>query len=97
MSTLGAENTQPKSVLEAVQEESVAISEERDTLKAAAFEAAESTFAPVAEELVCLRREKRALEQALQEARSKLLAQASAPDAFDLETHLGRIVSPPRT
>ena len=75
MSTLGAENTQPKSALEAVQEESAAISEERDTLKAAAFEATESTSAPVTEELVCLRREYRALGQALQGARSKLLAQ----------------------
>ena len=61
MSTLGAENTQLKSALEAAQKESAAISEERDALKSAAPAAAESTSAPLAEEPERLRKEKRAL------------------------------------
>lgn len=97
MSTLGAENTQLKSALEAAQKESVAISEERDALKAAAPAAAESTSALLTEELEQLRKEKRALEHALQEEKSKLSVQASVPDTSDLEARIVRIVSPPRT
>jgi transposase len=97
MSTLGAENTQLKSAIEAAQKESAAISEERDALKAAAPAAAESASAPLTEELERLREEKRALEQALQEEKSKSPVQASVPDTSDLEAHLVRTVSPPRT
>ncbi len=88
MSTLGAENTQLKSTLEAAQKESAAISEERDALKVAAPAAAESTSSPLTEELGRLRKEKRALEQALQEEKSKPPVQASIPDASDLEARL---------
>jgi hypothetical protein len=97
MSTLGAENTQLKSALESAQQESAAISEERDALKAATPAAAESTPAPLTEELERLRKEKRALEQVLQEEKSKSLVQASVPDTSDLEARLVRIVPPPRT
>ena len=90
MSTLGAENTQLKSALEAAQKESAAILEERDALKAAVPGAADSTSAPLAEELERLQKEKRALEQALQEEKSKPPVQASAPDASDLEARLVR-------
>ena len=90
MSTLGAENTQLKSALEAAQKESAAISEERDALKSAAPAAAESTSAPLTEELERLRKEKRALELALQEEKSKPPVQASVPDTFDLEARLVR-------
>ena len=96
MSTLGAENTQLKSALESAQKESAAISEERDALKATASAAAESTSAPLTEELERLRKEKRALEQALQEEKSKSPVQASVPDISDLEARLVRIVSPPK-
>jgi nucleoprotein TPR len=88
MSTLGAENTQLKSALEAAQKESAAISEERDALKSAA--PAESTSAPLTEELERLRKEKRALELALQEEKSKPPVQASVPDTSDLEARLVR-------
>jgi hypothetical protein len=93
MSTLGAESTQLKSALEAAKKESASISEERDALKAAAHATAESTAVPLIEEpeLEWLRKEKRALEQALQE-RSKSPLQASIPDTSDLEVRLVRIV-----
>ena len=89
MSALGAENTQLKATLETAQKESAAILEERDALKASA--PAESTSAPLAEELERLRREKTALEQALQEEKSKPSVPASIPDTSDLETRLVRI------
>jgi predicted RNase H-like nuclease (RuvC/YqgF family) len=88
MSALGSENTQLKSALEAAQKESAAVSEERDALKASA--PAESTSAPLAEELERLRREKVVLEQALQEEKSKPPVQASNPDTSDLEARLVR-------
>lgn len=90
MSTLGAENTQLKSALEVAQKESVALSEERDALKAAAPAAAESTSALLTEELEQLRKEKVILEQALQEEKSKLPVQASVPDTSDLEARIVR-------
>lgn len=89
MSALGAENTQLKATLETAQKESAAISEERDALKASA--PAESASAPPTEELERLRREKTALEQALQEEKSKPSVQASIPDTSDLEARLVRI------
>jgi hypothetical protein len=97
MSTLGAENTELKSALESAQKESAAISEERDALKAAAPAAVESTSAPLTEELARLQKVKRALEQALQEEKSKSPVQSSVPDTSDLEARLVRQVSPPRT
>jgi hypothetical protein len=98
MSTLGAESSQLKLALEVGQEESDAISEECDTLNAADPEAVESTSAPLTKELGRLRREKRALEQALQEEeKSKSPLQASVPDTPDLEARLVRIVLPQRT
>lgn len=90
MSTLGAENTQLKSALEVAQKESVALSEERDALKAAAPAVAESTSALLTEELEQLRKEKAILEQALQEEKSKLPVQASVPDTSDLEARIVR-------
>lgn len=96
MSTLGAENTQLKLTVEVAQKESAAISEERDALKAAAPAAAESASAPLTEELERLRTEKRALEQALQEEKSKPPVQTSAPDTSDLEARLVCTISPPR-
>ena len=90
MSTLGAENTQLKSALEVAQKESVALSEERDALKAAAPAVAESTSALLTEELEQLRKEKVILEQALQEEKSKLPVQASVPDTSDLEARIVR-------
>ena len=96
MSTLGAENTELKSSLEAARKESAAISEELDALKSAAPAAAESASAPLTEELERLRKEKKALEQALQEEKSKPSVQGSVPDTSDLEARLVRIVSPPR-
>ena len=96
MGNLGAENTQLKSALEAAQKESAAISEERDALKAAPPAAAESTSASVVNELERLREEKSALEQALQEEKSKPSAQASVPDTSDVEARLVRIVLPPK-
>lgn len=97
MSTLGAENTQLKLTVETAQKESAAISEERDALKAAAPAAAESASAPLTEELERLRKEKRALEEALQEEKSKPPVQASAPDTSDLEARLVCTISPPMT
>jgi hypothetical protein len=88
MGALGAENTQLKSNLEAAQKESAAISEERDALKASP--PTESTSASHAEELERLRREKVALEQALQAEKSKPPVQA-IPDTSDLEARLVRI------
>jgi len=88
MNTLGAENTQLKSALEVAQKEC-------DALKVAAPAATESTSAPLTEELEQLRKDKRALEQALQEERSKSAVQSSIPD-IDLEARLVRIVLPPR-
>ena len=88
MGALGAENTQLKSNLEAAQKESAAISEERDVLKASP--PTESTSASHAEELERLRREKVALEQALQAEKSKPPVQA-IPDTSDLEARLVRI------
>jgi hypothetical protein len=64
MSALGAKNTQLKTNLEAAQKESAAILEERDAFKASA--PTESASVPHTEELERLRREKAALEQALQ-------------------------------
>jgi len=58
MSTLGAENTQLKLALDTTQNESAAISEERDALKDAAPATTEFTSAPPTEELERLRREK---------------------------------------
>lgn len=97
MNTLGAENTQLKSALEAAQKESAAISEERDALKSAAPAAAESSSAPLTEELEQLRKDKKALEQALQEEKSKPPVQASVPDMSDLEARLVRTAPQPRT
>jgi hypothetical protein len=88
MSTLGAENTQLKSALEAAQKESAAISEERDSLKSAAPAAAESTSAVLTEELDRLRKDKKALEQALHEEKSKPPVQVTVPNASDLEARL---------
>jgi len=67
MSTLGAENAQLKLALDAAQNESAAISEERDALEPATPAATESTSATLIEELERLRKEKRASELALQE------------------------------
>jgi chromosome segregation ATPase len=86
MSSLGAENTQLKSDLEAARKEVATISEERDALKASA--PAETTSEPLAEELQRLRQEKNTLEQALQEEKSKQPAQTSVPDTSDVETRL---------
>ena len=86
MSSLGAENTQLKSDLEAAQKEVATISEEREALKASA--PAGSTSEPLSEELERLRQEKNTLEQALQEEKSKQPAQTSIPDASDLEARL---------
>jgi predicted nuclease with TOPRIM domain len=84
MSTLGAENTQLKLDLEAAHKESAAISEERDALKAGP--ASEQST----EELERLRQEKSALEQALQEEKSKQPAQIAAPDTSELEARIVR-------
>jgi hypothetical protein len=97
MSTLGAENAQREPALDCAQKESAAISEERNVLKVAAPVVAGSTSAPLTKELERLRKEKRALEQALQDEKSKSPVQASVPDTSDLEARLVRIVSPPRT
>jgi hypothetical protein len=87
MGTLNAENTQLKSNLETAQKETATITEERDSLKASA--AAESaTSEPLAEELERLRKEKVALEQALEEEKSKKPAQMPPPDTSDLESRL---------
>jgi hypothetical protein len=86
MSALGTENTQLKSNLEAAQKDSAAMAEERDALKASP--AAEPTSEPLTEELERLRKEKSALEQALEEEKSKTPAQTSAPDRSDLEARL---------
>ena len=83
MSALGAKNTQLKTNLEAAQKESATILEERDAFKASA--PTESSSVPHTEELERLRREKVALEQALQKEKSKPPVQASIPDASDLE------------
>jgi hypothetical protein len=89
MSTLGAENTQLKLDLEAAHKESAAISEERD-----AFKAASALTGPASEqsteELERLRQEKSALEQALQEEKSKQPAQIAAPDTSELEARIVR-------
>lgn len=86
MGTLSAENAQLKSNLEAAQKESAALAEERDALKASAT--AEPASQPPAEEFERLRQEKDALEQALQEERSKKPVQASMPDTSDMEARL---------
>lgn len=88
MSALGNENTQIKSDLETARKEVATISEERDALKTSA--SAESTSEPLSEELEHLRQDKNALEQALQEEKSKQPAQASNPDTSDLEDRLVR-------
>ena len=88
MNTLGTENTQLKSDLETARKEVATISEERDALKTSA--PAESTSGPLSEELEQLRQEKNALEQALQEEKSKQPAQAPNPDTSDLEARLVR-------
>ena len=72
MGALGAENTQLKSNLE----ESAAIAEGRDTLKAAATTEPPTSPESLAEGLERLRQEKSALEQALQKEREKLPIQA---------------------
>ena len=89
LSALGAKNTQLKTNLEAAQKESATILEERDAFKASA--PTESSSVPHTEELERLRREKVALEQALQKEKSKPPVQASIPDASDLEVLLVRI------
>ena len=86
MSTLNAENTQLKSDLEASQKDVATISEERDALKTSA--PASSDPGPLADELERLRQEKNALEQALQEEKSKQHAQTSVPASSDLEAQL---------
>lgn len=86
MSTLNAENTQLKSDLEASQKDVATISEERDALKTSA--PAISGPGPLADELERLRQEKNALEQALQEEKSKQPAQTSVPASSDLEAQL---------
>jgi hypothetical protein len=84
MSTLGNENAQLKSDLQAAQES--ATSEERDALKTAAPAVAESTSAPPTEELERLRKEKRSLEQALQEIKSEVPPEAKAvPENWEAE------------
>jgi predicted nucleic acid-binding Zn-ribbon protein len=88
MSALGAENSQLKSDLETARKEVATVSEERDALKTSA--PAESTSEPLSEELEQLRQEKNALEQALEEEKSKQPAQASNPDTSDLEARLVR-------
>jgi hypothetical protein len=85
MSTLGNENAQLKSDLQAAQE-SAATSEERDALKTAAPAVAESTSAPPTEELERLRKEKRSLEQALREIKSEVPPEAKAvPENWEAE------------
>ncbi|KAH9977476.1 hypothetical protein BJV74DRAFT_946992 [Russula compacta] len=93
MSTLNAENTQLKSDLEAAQKASAALSEERDALKASASAPVESTSGPGPhdEELERLRQEKNALEQALQEEKSKQPTQIPVPDTSDLEARLAAL------
>jgi len=86
MSALGTENTQIKSDLETARKEVATISEERDALKTSA--PAESTSEPLSEELEQLRQEKNALEQALQEEKSRQPPQASNPDTSDLDARL---------
>jgi len=86
MSTLSAENTQLKSDLETAQKESATITEERDALKTSA--PATSTSEPLTKEVEQLRQEKTALEQALQEEKSKQPAQTSIPDTSDMEARL---------
>ena len=86
MSNLNAENTQLKSDLEASRKDVATISEERDALKASAPTG--STSEPLTSELEQLRQEKNALEQALQEEKSKQSAQTSYPAPSDLEARL---------
>ena len=86
MSTLNAENTQLKSDLEASRKDVATISEERDALKASA--PASSNSEPLTDELERLRQEKNALEQALQEEKSKQPAQTSIPASSDLEAQI---------
>ncbi|KAI9435095.1 hypothetical protein H4582DRAFT_2080017 [Lactarius indigo] len=91
MGVLGAENTQLKSTLQEAQNESAAIAEERDALKAAATTGPPpATSEPLAEELERLRQEKAALEQALQEEKAKEPVQVPAPppDTSELESRL---------
>jgi len=86
MSALAAENTQLKSDLEASRKDAATISEERDTLKVSA--PAGSTSESLADDLERLRQEKDALEQALQEEKSKQPAQTNIPVPSDLEAQL---------
>ena len=108
MGALGAENTQLKSNLEEAQKASVAITEERDALKASSTASATAEHQPPAasselpqltEELERLRQEKATLEQALQEEKAKQPVQAPAPtpDTSELESRLvGRFSIPSR-
>ena len=86
MGALAAENTRLKSDLETARKESAAITEERDALKTSAPVA--STSEPLAKEVEQLRQEKTALEQALQEEKSKQPAQTSIPDTSDMDARL---------
>ena len=88
MSNLNAENTQLKSDLEASRKDVAAISEERDALKVSAPAGSTSASEPLADELEQLRQEKNALEQALQEEKSKQPAQTHIPVPSDLEAQL---------
>ncbi|KAF8265884.1 hypothetical protein EI94DRAFT_1734451 [Lactarius quietus] len=95
MGALGAENTTLKTTLEEAQKASAAIAEERDALKASATtaEPPASSEPLLAEELERLRQEKTALEQALQEEKTKPPVQVPAPtpDTSDLESRLAAL------
>jgi hypothetical protein len=88
MSTLSTENTQLKSDLEASRKDVATISEERDALKISA--PAGSTSESLANDLERLRQEKDALEQALQEEKSKQPSQTNIPAQSELEAQLVR-------
>ena len=87
MGNLGTENTQLKASLETAQKESAALAEERDALKASAA-AEPASSEPLTEELERLREEKNALEQALEEEKSKKPPKTPQPDTSDLDSRL---------
>ena len=94
MGALGAENTQLKSNLEDAQKASVAITEERDALKASSAAEPAASSEPqqqLTEELERLRQERATLEQALQEEKAKqpvIQAPAPTPDTSEFESRL---------